>query len=119
MLRRYVDSKLLHFAFVPDITADEHVYDKAFHGVTALIHTASPIYQPGQKTDDPEGQFYTPAIQGAVNAFKAAARYPSIKRVVLTSSVVTAYPDAPYGELSKDSLEVRVIVCMAGLLNSS
>lgn len=96
----HVQSKLLEFAFVPDISTHGPVYDEAFHGVTGLIHTASPIFELGGKTKDKEAAFLKPAIFGALNAMEAAHRTPSIKKVVFTSSVVAATPPEGKGTIS-------------------
>jgi nucleoside-diphosphate-sugar epimerase len=98
-----VSSGLLEFAYVPDISAEtSNVYDEAFVGVTGLIHTASPIFQLGGITEDREARYLKPAINGALNALRAANRSNTIKKVLLTSSVTAATPPGGIGEIMSD-----------------
>lgn len=59
-------------------------YDEAVKGVDAIIHTASPFTL---DVEDVEKELLQPAEKMATNMLKAAAQAPSVKRIVLTSSV--------------------------------
>ncbi|KAF6217755.1 hypothetical protein HO133_006582 [Letharia lupina] len=78
----------LDFIIVPDIIADG-AYDDAVKDVKAILHIASPL--PGS-TEDFERDIITPAIKGTTNILKAAAKEPSVRRIVITSSVVAVIP---------------------------
>ncbi|KAI1812295.1 aldehyde reductase [Poronia punctata] len=77
---------------VPDMEA-EGAYDDATTGVSAVIHTAT------NYTMNPNPHEVVPgSIAGTINALQAAARQPSVKRFVLTSSSASALipkPDTP------------------------
>lgn len=98
-----IDNGLLVFAFVPDIATRGPVYDQAFKGITGLIHTASPVFQnPTNSSPNIEEKFLKPAINGALNAVEAAHRTSSVKKVVLTASVVSAGPILTVGPIDHD-----------------
>ena len=77
------DNKL-SFVVVPDILADG-AYDKALEGVTYVVHLASPL---PTATTEYERDIIQPAIKGTTNILKAAKRVPTVKRVVITSSMM-------------------------------
>jgi nucleoside-diphosphate-sugar epimerase len=77
----------LTFAIVPDLLGDG-AYDEAMKGATGVIHIASPIMH-----GHVEGQSYTktliePAVKGTLNILEAAKKAGTVKRVVITSSVI-------------------------------
>ena len=78
----------LRFAIVPDILAGG-AYDKAANGVKYIVHCASPIANP---TDHYERDIIEPAIKGTVGILSSAAKAPSVKRVVITSSCIAVIP---------------------------
>jgi len=81
----------LTFVEVPDLTADG-AYDEAIQGVDYAIHIASPIpssYEPG---DDIEQHLIKPAIKGTLGILESAKKAESLRRVVITSSVVALIP---------------------------
>ncbi|KAE8419600.1 hypothetical protein BDV36DRAFT_251285 [Aspergillus pseudocaelatus] len=88
--------KQLEFVIVPDITVPG-CFDEALQGVEYVLHLASPLPKPG--SDD----LVTPAKQGTVAILESAAKVPSIKKVVVTGSVISL---VSLGEL-KDGLVVR------------
>lgn len=67
-----------------------HAFDEAVKGVSAIIHLATIT------TLDPDPAKVVPqTVAGAVGILEAAAREPSVKRVVYTSSIVAATFPAP------------------------
>ena len=87
----------LTFTFVTDLL-DPTVYNNAVKDVTYIIHTASPLAEP---SDDDEKTIVQPAIAGTLNILEAANKTPSVKRVVITSSVIAAVPWVDF--ISKES----------------
>ncbi|EXJ86981.1 hypothetical protein A1O3_03938 [Capronia epimyces CBS 606.96] len=81
----------LSFVIVPDIGKDG-AFDEAVTDVDFIVHVASPIQQP---TDDVEAHIIQPAIRGTLSILRSALKQPSIRRVVITSSVVAALPSEP------------------------
>ncbi len=71
---------------------DDGAFDEAMRGCELVFHTASPFVLAGIK--DPQKDLVDPAVQGTRNALDSANRVDSVKRVVLTSSVVSVYGDA-------------------------
>ncbi|RAQ57863.1 reductase [Aspergillus flavus] len=88
--------KQLEFVVVPDITVSG-CFDEALQGVEYVLHLASPLPKPGS------GDLVTPARRGTVAILESAAKVPSIKKVVVTGSVLSL---VSLGEL-KDGLVVR------------
>ncbi|KAA1428092.1 aldehyde reductase [Nocardioides antri] len=66
-------------------------YDEAMQGCELVIHTASPFLL--GKVRDPERQLVRPALEGTRNVLASVDATPSVKRVVLTSSVVAIHGD--------------------------
>ena len=67
-------------------------FDRAMAGCALAFHTASPVLVRG--VEDPVRQLIEPATRGTRNVLEAANRTPSVRRVVLTSSVSAIYGDA-------------------------
>jgi nucleoside-diphosphate-sugar epimerase len=59
-------------------------FDPIVSGCDGVFHTASPFYH---DVKDPEAELLDPAVKGTLNVLKSCAKVPSIKRVVLTSSM--------------------------------
>jgi nucleoside-diphosphate-sugar epimerase len=82
----------ISFVIVPDITVP-HAYDQAVQGVTHIIHIASPLATsdriPPAQHDE---YFIKPAVQGTVGMLEAAKGCASVRRVVITSSIVALVP---------------------------
>jgi nucleoside-diphosphate-sugar epimerase len=76
---------------IVDITA-KGAFDEAVKGVDYIIHLASPIPEVGKANFDLEPDYIRPAIDGTVGILESASKSPSIKRVVITSSVVVVEP---------------------------
>lgn len=71
---------------------DEGAFDSAMSGCEVVIHTASPFKIAGIK--DPQKELVEPALTGVRNVFASVGRCETVKRVVLTSSIVAVYGDA-------------------------
>ncbi len=66
-------------------------FDEPMQDCELVIHTASPFFMTGIK--NPEEELIRPAKEGTRNVLESAKRNPTVKRVVLTSSVVAIYGD--------------------------
>jgi nucleoside-diphosphate-sugar epimerase len=97
----------LSFVPVPDMTAPG-AYDEAVKGVTYIIHAASPIPSFGEGAppaqDQLEELFVKTAPKGAVGMLESAHKSAggTVKRVVMTSSVVAIPPFEVYMGKSKE-----------------
>jgi nucleoside-diphosphate-sugar epimerase len=82
----------LNFVIVPDL-AVPGAYDEAVKDVKYVIHIASPITTGGKLTQAQFKEYFIkPAVQGTVGMLESAAKSPSVRRVVITSSVVALVP---------------------------
>jgi nucleoside-diphosphate-sugar epimerase len=80
------------FVIVKDLT-EPGAYNKAVQGVDYVIHLASPITTGGEfTTEEYHEYFIKPAVKGTLSILDAAATASSVKRVVITSSVVAIIP---------------------------
>lgn len=66
-------------------------YEKAMEGCELIFHTASPFTS---RFKDPQKDLVDPAVKGTENVLETVNKTDSVKRVVLTSSVVAIYTDA-------------------------
>mgnify|MGYP002338706945 CR=1 FL=1 len=66
-------------------------FSEAMEGVDHVIHMASPFKVSGIK--DPQKQLIDPALKGTQNVLDTVNATETVKRVVLTSSVVAIYGD--------------------------
>lgn len=71
---------------------DEGSFDAAMNGCGVVIHMASPFLVTNFK--DPIKELIDPAIKGTENVLNSVNRIPSVKRVVVTSSIAATYSDA-------------------------
>lgn len=85
----YLDQ--LSFVIVPNIEIDG-AFDEAVKGVDYVVHVASPL---GKDVKDLEADMIQPAIRGTLSILYSALRAPSVKKVVITSSVVAVMPSEP------------------------
>ncbi|KAB8271644.1 hypothetical protein BDV30DRAFT_227973 [Aspergillus minisclerotigenes] len=76
---------------IPDTTVDS-AFDDALEDVTYVIHVGSPVPVPGF---DPVTQVWEPTIKGVSNLLASARKVPSIKRIIITSSIVGNMPPIP------------------------
>ncbi|GAV85203.1 Epimerase domain-containing protein [Cephalotus follicularis] len=65
---------------------EEGAFDSAVAGCDAVIHTASPVIL-SVDIDDPQVDLIDPAVKGTLNVLRSCSKVPSIKRVVVTSSM--------------------------------
>jgi dihydroflavonol-4-reductase len=74
---------------------DENGFDDAFAGADFVLHMASPY---SLEAKDPQRELVDPAVKGTLAVLRSAARSPSVKRVVITSSMA-AVTDEPDGRV--------------------
>lgn len=75
----------IEFVTVEDITK-EGAFDSALQGVNYVLHLAAPT--PGPSVPEPfEDTVVRPAVDGTVSILKSASQVPSIRKMVITSSV--------------------------------
>ncbi|CAI9764980.1 unnamed protein product [Fraxinus pennsylvanica] len=69
-------------------------FDSAVDGCEGVFHAASPVFF---SVTDPQAQLLEPAVKGTLNVLRSCRNVPSIKRVVLTSSIaaVTSFKNPP------------------------
>jgi len=82
----------LAFIIVKDVTVDG-AFDKAIKGVDYVVHIAS-LPQP---SEDDEAIIVQPAIRGTTGILYSALREPSVKRIVITSSIAAVAPIEAWG----------------------
>src|SRR5271163_4862360 len=93
LLAPYTD--LLEFVEVSDFLAPG-AFNSAVRGVDYILHLASPIpILDGSVKGHVKDIYLNPAIQGTVGVLESAAKSSSVKRVVVTSSVVILAPKTP------------------------
>ncbi|GMI65939.1 hypothetical protein like AT5G19440 [Hibiscus trionum] len=63
---------------------DEGSFDPVVEGCVGVFHTASPCYY---AVKDPQAEMVEPAVKGTLNVLRSCAKVPSIKRVIITSSL--------------------------------
>jgi nucleoside-diphosphate-sugar epimerase len=85
-LRRALDAfaKKVEFVVVSDITA-RGAFDSALEHIDYVIHVASPIPKPNE-------DLLTPAVKGTTSILESADRTPTVKKVVITASVLSFIP---------------------------
>ncbi|EEF44585.1 phenylacetaldehyde reductase [Ricinus communis] len=64
---------------------EEGSFDSVVDGCDGVFHTASPVLF---SVTDPQAELIDPAIEGTLNVLKSCAKVQSVKRVVITSSMV-------------------------------
>lgn len=72
---------------------EEGSFDSAVDGCEGVFHTASPFYH---AVTDPQAELIEPAVKGTLNVLNSCIKTPSVKRVVVTSSMAAvAYNERP------------------------
>ncbi|KAI8585629.1 hypothetical protein BDZ88DRAFT_432114 [Geranomyces variabilis] len=79
------------FEFVSADLSAQNAFLEAAYGVDAVAHVASPVTFTAA---DPYRDVINPAVQGTLSVLRAAKATPSVKRVVITSSVVSMFQQA-------------------------
>ncbi|KAI7218752.1 NAD(P)-binding protein [Hortaea werneckii] len=90
----------LDFVVVPDISQAE-AFGNALSDVDYVLHIASPM--PG-KGDDFKTDYLRPSVDGTQAILSAARASNSVKRVIITSSVLA---NIPLGEMNATDLHVK------------
>jgi len=65
---------------------EEGSFDPVVDGCDGVFHTASPV---NLLPNDPQTELIEPAVKGTLNVLKSSAKVPTIKRVILTSSMAS------------------------------
>ncbi|XVF22891.1 hypothetical protein REPUB_Repub12eG0209800 [Reevesia pubescens] len=65
---------------------DEGCFDSIVNGCQGVFHTATPVMV---SAADPQAEIVDPAVKGTLNVLKSCVKVPSIKRVVITSSMAS------------------------------
>ncbi|KAL8547750.1 hypothetical protein ACS0TY_007179 [Phlomoides rotata] len=60
-------------------------FDSVVDGCEGVFHTASPVLL---APNDPQTEVLDPAVKGTLNVLKSCSKFPTVRRVVLTSSIV-------------------------------
>ncbi|KAI9766013.1 MAG: hypothetical protein M1840_007020 [Geoglossum simile] len=82
----------LTFVIVSDLAAPS-VYDKAVQGAKYVIHIASPLMAGREVPPSQyEAYFVQPAVRGTLGMLEAAKKSRTVRRVVITSSIVALAP---------------------------
>ncbi|KAK8627999.1 hypothetical protein V6N13_063712 [Hibiscus sabdariffa] len=65
---------------------EEGSFDSVVQGCVGVFHTASPCYF---AVKDPQVEMVEPIVNGTLNVLRSCAKVPSIRRVIITSSLST------------------------------
>ncbi|KAJ5542562.1 NAD-dependent epimerase/dehydratase [Penicillium sp. DV-2018c] len=79
-------SNQIEFVTIPDFT-EETAFDGKLDGVDYVFHIASPTPHGTNKET-----YFRPAVKGTTTLLKAAAKVPSIEKVIVTSSAAALIP---------------------------
>ncbi|ORY92678.1 NAD-P-binding protein [Leucosporidium creatinivorum] len=86
-LKKYPEhANNIEFVIVKEL-AEDGAFDEAIKGVDAVAHTASPFFTTFK---DNVKDMLEPALKGTTSILKAAKSEPSVKSVVITSSLAAA-----------------------------
>ncbi|XP_010905790.1 phenylacetaldehyde reductase isoform X2 [Elaeis guineensis] len=67
---------------------EEGSFDLVIEGCEGVFHTASPCYIHAM---DPQTELIEPAVKGTLNVFSSCVKTPSVRRVVVTSTMGSVY----------------------------
>ncbi|GKZ69801.1 hypothetical protein AnigIFM60653_002278 [Aspergillus niger] len=76
----------VEFVIIPDLT-EEAAFRGKLDGVDYVLHLASPLANGTDKE-----AFFPPAVKGTLAVLKEATKVPSIKKIVITSSIAALIP---------------------------
>ncbi|PQE31375.1 cinnamoyl- reductase protein [Rutstroemia sp. NJR-2017a WRK4] len=88
LLSSFISQNKLSFIEAPDILAPD-AYTSTLKDITYAIHLASPLPLPFK---NPQTEIINPTIQGTLNLLRAALHTPSLRRIIITSSIVANLP---------------------------
>ncbi|KAK0666517.1 hypothetical protein QBC41DRAFT_280607 [Cercophora samala] len=91
----------LEFVIIPSIDNTEAIRSALSNDVNAIFHLASPM--PG-KGDDFKTEYLQPAVAGTEAILTAAADAPTVRRVIIMSSILALMP---LGGMNTPGLEVK------------
>lgn len=83
----------LDFVIVEDI-ANEGAFEGALDGISGIFHLASPFHF---KINDNKKDMLDPAIKGTTGILETALKFPSVKRVIITSSFAAILNTTKFG----------------------
>jgi nucleoside-diphosphate-sugar epimerase len=93
----------LSFVTIPDLLTDG-AYDNAIKGATYAIHVASPLFNAHREGESHQKTLIEPAVKGTLNILEASKNAGSVKRVVITSSVIATMSWKDFGGSSPDTI---------------
>lgn len=83
-VQRLAPGERLSPVIIPDFTV-EGAFDSALQGVTHIIHAGSPVPLPNY---EPTTEIFQPTIKISSGLLSSALKTPSVKRLIITSSIV-------------------------------
>ncbi|OHE93330.1 hypothetical protein CORC01_11398 [Colletotrichum orchidophilum] len=89
VFKSFADRGELELVHVPDLGA-QHAFDEAIKGVSAIAHIASIL-----TFSDNAQEVIPPVVSSVISILNAAAREPSVKSIVYTSSIAAAVDLSP------------------------
>ena len=100
-LQKIADESAGSITFFKADLLTPRAFDDAMQGCELVFHMASPFVVLNYK--DAEAEIVRPAVEGTRNVLDSVNRIESVKRVVLTSSIVSTYGDAVEIENTKNN----------------
>ncbi|GER45365.1 NAD(P)-binding Rossmann-fold superfamily protein [Striga asiatica] len=79
---------------------EEGSFDSVIDGCEGVFHTASPVFL---KVTDPQKELIDPAVKGTINVLQSCKKIPTVKRIVVTSSMASVM-------FNSNSLESDLVV---------
>ncbi|KAL4966091.1 uncharacterized protein BDV14DRAFT_171598 [Aspergillus stella-maris] len=81
----------LSYVVVPNSTISG-AYDEALQGVSYVLHVGTPVPVP---TYDPITEVYQPTVESVAHLLQSALKVPTLKRIVITSSILANLAPMP------------------------